>query len=94
MLAEILQLVYEIISPKVFRKTSANSQVNTMSNHLEVFCQKGVFKNFSKLTEKHLCQTLFFNKIAGWKFVTLLIKRPQYRCFPVSFVNFLKTPSL
>ena len=27
--------------------------------------KKGVLKNFAKFTEKHLCQSLFFNKIAG-----------------------------
>ena len=31
----------------------------------EVFCQKGVLKNFSKFTEKQLFQSLFFHKVAG-----------------------------
>ena len=31
----------------------------------EVFCKKGVLKNFTKFTGKHLCQSLFFNKVAG-----------------------------
>ena len=35
------------------------------SSCLKVFCEKGVLKKFSKLTEKFLCQSLFFNKIAG-----------------------------
>ena len=26
---------------------------------------KGGFKNFAKFTGKHLCQSLFFNKVAG-----------------------------
>ena len=30
-----------------------------------VLCEKVVLKNFSKLTRKHLCQSLFFNKVAG-----------------------------
>ena len=30
----------------------------------EVFCRKGVLRKFAKFTEKHLCQSLFFNKIA------------------------------
>ena len=29
------------------------------------FYKKGVLKNFAKLTGKHLCQSLFFNKVAG-----------------------------
>ena len=35
------------------------------SNRPEVFCKKGVLKNFAKFTGKHLCQSLFFNKVAG-----------------------------
>ena len=31
----------------------------------EVFCKKGVLRNFAKFTGKHLCQSLFFNKVAG-----------------------------
>ena len=31
----------------------------------EVFCKKGVVRNFAKFTAKHLCQSLFFNKVAG-----------------------------
>ena len=30
-----------------------------------VFCKKGVLRNFAKFTGKHLCQRLFFNKVAG-----------------------------
>ena len=31
----------------------------------EVFCKKGVLRNLAKFTRKHLCQSLFFNKVAG-----------------------------
>ena len=31
----------------------------------EVFCEIGVLKNFAKLTGKHLCQSLFFDKTAS-----------------------------
>ena len=29
----------------------------------EVFCEKGVLRNFAKFIGKHLCQSLFFNKV-------------------------------
>ena len=32
----------------------------------EVFFKKGVLWNFTKLTGKHLSQSLFFNKVAGF----------------------------
>ena len=35
------------------------------SSRPDVFCKKGVLKNFAKFTGKHLCQSLFFNRVAG-----------------------------
>ena len=32
---------------------------------LEVFYKKGALENFAKFSGKHLCQSLFFNKVAG-----------------------------
>ena len=37
----------------------------TRSTRPEVFCKKGVLKNFAKFTGKHLSQSLFFNNVAG-----------------------------
>ena len=45
------------------------------SSHREAFCKKGILKNFAKFTGKHLCQGLFFSKVAGLRAVTLLKKR-------------------
>ena len=43
----------------------------------EVFCRKVDLKNVSKFTRKHLCQSLFLNKVAGLSpetpFLTCLI---------------------
>ena len=50
-------------------------------SRLGVFCKKGVLRNFSKFTGKHLCQSFFFNKVAGLR----------HRCFPVNFVKFPTT---
>ena len=49
----------------------------------EMFCKKGVLRNFTKFTGKHLCQSFFFNKVAGLRSATLLKK---------NFVKFLRTP--
>ena len=56
--------------------------------------KKRVLRNFTKFTRKHLCQSLFFNKVAGLRPATLLKKRPWYRRFTVNFAKFLRTPSL
>ena len=36
------------------------------NNRPEVFCKKVVLRNLAKFTEKHLYQSLFFNKAAGF----------------------------
>ena len=60
----------------------------------EVFYKKGALRKFIKFTRKHLCQSPFFNKVAGLRPATLLKKRLCHSCFPVSFVKFLRTPFL
>ena len=35
------------------------------SSHRWCSVRKGVLRNFAKFTGKHLCQSLFFNKVAG-----------------------------
>ena len=49
------------------------------SSHQRYFVKNGVFKNFAKFTEKHLCWSLFFKK------------RLQHRRFPVNFSQLLRT---
>ena len=62
------------------------------SSRPELFCKEGVIRNFTKFTEKHLRQSIFFNEVAGLMSTTLLKKRIWHRCFPVNFVKFLRTP--
>ena len=63
------------------REGSENTIRLNRSSRLEVFCEKGVLRNFAKFTGKHLCQSLFFNKVAGlW-----------HRCFPVNFAKIFKS---
>ena len=38
-------------------------------------CKKGVLRNFEKFTGKHMCQSLFLNKVSGLRPATLLKKR-------------------
>ena len=35
------------------------------SSRPEVFCRNSVLRNFAKFIGKHLCQSLFFNKVAA-----------------------------
>ena len=54
--------------------------------------KKGVVRTFAKFTGKHMCQRLFFNKVAGLRPASLLKKRLWHRCFPVNIAKFLRTP--
>ena len=45
------------------------------SSRPEMFYKKGALRNFTKFTGKHLCQSLFFNKVAGLRPATVLKKR-------------------
>ena len=50
----------------------------------EVFCKKGVLKNFATFKGKHLCQSRSF----------LIKLRLWHRCFPVNVAKFVKAPFL
>ena len=62
------------------------------SCHPKVFCK--FLRNFPKFTGERVCQSLFSNKVTGLIPVTLLKKRLWYKCFPVNFAKFLRTPFL
>ena len=57
----------------------------------QVSTKKGVLGNFAKFTGKDLCQSLFFNKVAGLSTDTLLKKRLWHRSSPVDFAKYLIT---
>ena len=61
------------------------------SSRLKVFCRIDVLRNFAKFTGKHLCESLFFDKVAGFRPWTLFKKILWHRCFPVNFAKFLRT---
>ena len=82
----ILQLVHEIsIFPEVLYKIGdpknfSNLQENTRSSHPEMFYKKNVLKIFGRFTEKRLCWSVFFDKAAGWK--PLTVRRDHWRYSP------------
>ena len=57
----------------------------------DVFCKKGVLRNFTKFIGKHLRWILYFNKVAD---PTLSKQKLWHRYFPVTFVQFLRKPFL
>ena len=87
-----------ISTVKLFSSQRWNYVVTYRSSHQMCSVKKSVLRNFEKFTGKHLCQSIFFNKVAGLSPrlspATLLKKRLWHRCFPVNFAKFLRTPFL
>ena len=52
-----LRIVFEFFK-------NCQEYINSRSSHPDVFCKKGVLRNFAKFTGKSLCQSLCFNKVA------------------------------
>ena len=59
------------------------------SSRPEVFCKKGVLRNFTKFTGKHLCQRLFFNKVSG-KGCNFIKKETLAQAFSCEFCEIFK----
>ena len=64
------------------------------SSHQRCSLKQVFLKKLTKFIRKHLCWSLFFNKVSDLRNAALLKKRLQQRCFPANFVKFLKTPLL
>ena len=62
------------------------------SSHRRCSVRKSILRNFAKFTGKHLCQSFFFNKVAGLRPAILLKTRLWHSCFPVNFARFLRIP--
>ena len=58
---------------------------------LEVFCKKVALRNFAKFTGKHLPQSLFFNKVKGFRPATLLKIDTLAQVFSYEFCEISKS---
>ena len=70
-----VHLVSVLLTLNILALHSANlclepcqASITDRSSHRRFSVKKGVLKNFAKFTGKHLCQILFFNKVAGLRF--------------------------
>ena len=63
--------------------------IHFRSSQRRCVVRKGVLRHFTKFAGKHLCQSLFFNQVAGE-----VKKRLWHRRFPMNFAKFLRTPFL
>ena len=80
------RLLLIIVVSTVVNGELANETANYRSSHQRCSINKGVLRDFKKFTGKHLCQSLFFDKVAGL--------RLWHRCFIVNFAKCLRKPFL
>ena len=86
---------WRISTPQILSWSNLKLECNCLSQNLwiyrssrpEVFCRKGVLRNFAKFTGKHLWKSLFFNKVAGLRPLLLLtlLKRDSGQVFSCEF---------
>ena len=78
--SRILTITLETFLNKLFRSSCP-----------EVFSKRGVPENFAKFTEKHLCQNLFLNKVAGSGMKIYLKKGLWCWCVTMNFAKCSRT---
>ena len=71
-----------------------NNLTNVRYSRQEMFCKKGVLRNFAKFTGKHLCQSLFLNKVAVLRPATLLKKEILALVFSCEYCEISKNAFL
>ena len=74
-----------------FQRSRTESQYRKIRNRSSqrVSVKKDVLRNLVKLTRKHLCKSLFFNKVADLRPAALFKKRPA-QIFPHQFCEIFK----
>ena len=94
--SNFVYILFLTFTSDFWRNSSSKSALRSWFRKLNQGCsiKKGVLRNFAKFTGKRLCQSLFFNKVAGQRPAILLKKRLWHRCFTVNFAKCLRTPFL
>ena len=86
LLAQSQKWIHHSYVGNLFKVNNKDARTAPMSlSHHTVMTLIILKRNFAKFTEKHLCQSLFFNKVAGLRPATLLKKRLWQRVHAISF---------
>ena len=69
---EIGQLTFSAVQTRLYRRKDLQDCLRLIfrSSHRMCSVREGVLRNFTKFTGKHLCQSFFFNKVAGLRSAT------------------------
>ena len=72
----------------IFNVNKAEFCSGVESSHPRCSLKKGFLRNFAKFTGKQLCQSLFFNKVAGLRPLLFLLLQASGRFFCLSPATF------
>ena len=89
---KILSFQFEPVSVKLTHPSYNNGsdQDEPQKQPPKVFCKKDGFRNFAKFTGKHMCQSLFFNKVAGLQPCKIIKKETLAQVIPCKFCEISK----
>ena len=73
-------------------RTPSKTRLKPKKQPLELFCKKGVLRNFANFTGKHLCSSSLLRELK--EVYSFIKKRLRHRRFPEEFTKFLRTPNL
>ena len=79
-------------SHRFLLRTPSKTRLKPQKQPLELFCKKGVLRNFANFTGKHLCWSFFLIELQ--EVCSFIKKRLRHRRFPEEFTKFLRTPNL
>ena len=72
------------------QKFALQNLTKDRSSHRSCSLREGVLRNFAKFTRKHLCQGLFFNKVAGLEACNFIKKETVTQVFSCGFCEISK----
>ena len=78
-------LIFDVFAEQITKAVTNRGSRSQMSFKI------GPLKNFKIFTGKHLCWSLFFNKVAGLQACNFIKKRLQRKCFPLNIAKSLRT---
>ena len=89
---KLIRYLFKKQFSEIKRKEKIQNVANFRSSHQRCSIKKSILRNFTKFTGKHLCQSLFFDKVdcfwkqtgAGfWILLIFLNLKPVRTCFIV-----------
>ena len=88
----MVQVIWKmlILYPKTSKEFYHRKKFQKSIMHWRWSVKKTVLKNFVKLTGKHLCWSIFFNKNTGLQACNFIQKRLKQGCFPDNIAKLLR----